>query len=102
MTDVTVVEGRHRRPQIELTSFADITGKSVLDIAPCAAGTAVTFDGALTAYEIALVQYRMDSTDAADEAARANLRDLRAAAETGGLDELRAFVLAAFDYWFDQ
>lgn len=84
---MTVVEGRRRRSQIGVDSFSDITDSPVLDIAPCAAGTAVTFDGDLDANQIAAIRARMESTDDADQAERASLRADRDALPAG--DPLR-------------
>lgn len=94
-----MVEGRQRRAQIPETLFADITDAPVLDIAPCAAGTAVSFDGVLTAEQIVAVQCRMDSVDAVDEVARNDIRAKTAAvAADPSFEAIAALVVAVANY----
>ncbi|GAW54752.1 hypothetical protein [Nocardioides sp. PD653] len=99
MSDVTVVEGRCRRRRLDLDDFADITDVPALDIGPCGAGTAVTFDGELTAEQVARVQHRMDSLDDVDEAARDDIRTKRAAvAAEPSVENVAALAVATANY----
>jgi len=82
-------------------SFLDITGP---DVAVTSFDGGVTFDADLSAEQITAVRARMASRDDADQAARANLADLRTAATSAdlatpaGLAALRAATTAAIDY----
>jgi len=97
----TVVGQRNRERAFGLDTFADITGP---DVAFTLRPDGIDFDADLTAAQVSAIRARMTSRDDVDQATRANLADLRTAASaadlttSGGLEALRALLLAEADY----
>lgn len=64
--------------------------------------TTLTFDGDLDAETAAAIWARMESASDADQANRANLRVLLAAAEATELDAVGELAVAAMHYWLGE
>jgi len=94
-----------RRP-ISADMFTDLIGPGCVVESIRASGSDLTveFSCDLPAATVTSIRDRMMSRDDMDQAARAHLRDLRAAASaadlttSGGLEALRALLLAEADY----
>ena len=89
------VTGTVTRQCLGLDSFADLT-PGIACVAITATG--VEFASDLTPTQVAAVRARMTSRDDDDQMARANIADLTAAARTGGIEDIRALVVAVADY----
>lgn len=61
--------------------------------------TTLTFAVDLDPATVTAIRDRMTSRNDDDQAARANLRDLRDAAAEGDIENIRALAVAAIDYW---
>lgn len=64
--------------------------------------TTLAFAGVLDGATETAIRERMTSKNDADQEARANLRTLLAAAETGDLEDIRALTVAAMRYWLGE
>lgn len=84
-----LVVGRVVRPRLNYGSFADITDAPLVSIS----ATGLEFDGDLTLEQVAAICARMESTDDADQAARAALRAAAAADATNLAAMTCAYVL---------
>lgn len=70
---MTTVYGTVRRRGLTLDAFTDVTGPEVLIVAPIKADR-IVFNAEITAEQVHAIWLRMESTDDADQARRAQLR----------------------------